>query len=485
MIPLLKLELRLLIRERLTWIALGLLAVAMVAGSLVGAERVRAQQATIARVQAEAAQSIITVKAAARRYAMPSDIVIPVFRDPTDAYSYMYNFLQTYAVKPPAPLAAVATGQSDLQPTHIRINLQSVFPDTAYELRSPRILALGSFDLAFVLVYLLPLAVIALGGSRLSQEQDSGILRLIAAQPIAPATVALAKFGALALLIAPASAAAALLALVIVGGIGAGAGIGEIVVLGAAVALYALFWVALCALVASFWRGAVQSMAILVLSWAAMTVVLPAVAALLSAALWPAPSRIAYIDRSRALADEVPDSYEWEAGATRWLADRPELGPARPETIRSAEVGRMAHDSYFRARLAPQRQAFAAHTQRMIRAADVSRLLSPASMLDGGLQKLAQTDVASQVAFEHAADWFSQTLRGHFEPLILANIGRDRPCAACPGRLNFAAYDAVPRFLHREEPDNRRALWIVSAYLLAVSMITALWAGRRLVRWPL
>ncbi len=105
----------------------------------------------------------------------------------------------THAVKPPLPLGVLALGQSDLYPSHIRIDFNSIFPDAAYDPGNPHELKLGAFDLTFVLIYLAPLALIALTATRLTGEQDSGILRLIAAQPVAPRIVAAAKYIAIAI----------------------------------------------------------------------------------------------------------------------------------------------------------------------------------------------------------------------------------------------------------------------------------------------
>ncbi len=310
------------------------------------------------------------------------------------------------------------------------------------------------------------------------------MLRLIAAQPIAPRTVAAARFGAQLVLLVPVVTVSALVALLLTGAIGAGASAADMAVLLALIALYAAFWIVLSALVASFWRGSVQALATLMLTWAAMTLLVPAVGALIVEAAYPAPSRLAYIDRSRALADEVPASWEDEKGASRWLASRPDLRAA-PDAAGSAEAGRLARDVFFRGELAPQRTAFDAHGRTVDHAGNFVRLLSPASLLDGALQSLAGTDMAAQTMFIDAADTHAQVMRRHFEPIIISNIGRVRSCPACPGRLNYAGYDAVPTF--NPAPQLRMGLdrgVLTLGYLIAVTLVLALWSHRRFREWP-
>ena len=101
----------------------------------------------------------------------------------------------SFARAVPTPLAAFAAGQSDVQPAIMRASFgfSTVFDDTAYEPGSTARLRLGPFDLTFALVYLVPLVVIALAGTRLSSEFDSGILRMIASQPVGPRRVALCR----------------------------------------------------------------------------------------------------------------------------------------------------------------------------------------------------------------------------------------------------------------------------------------------------
>lgn len=481
LMPILKLELRHTLRQRLTWAVLGLLLGAMLISSMVGAARVAAEQATFMRIDEETQQSIAAAKGATRRYAIPASYEVAQFRDPTDAYGYMFNFLTSYAIRMPAPLAALAVGQSDLQPGFIRVNFANPFPDSSYELKSPRMLALGAFDLGFVLVYLVPLALVALGGTRIAGEQDSGVLRLIAAQPVDPRTVAVAKFGALALIAVPVIALGAPVMLALVGGLGTGATVSSLLLLVSLVALYALFWITACAFAASLWRGAVGTLATLVLGWAAATVLVPTLAALTLDLTSAAPSRLAYVDDSRMVADRL--SANKEVGK-RWLASRRDLTSINANAGGTAEVERLSTQRLTRAALAPVQRAFDRHAARMETGSAILRLASPALVLDGALQRLADTDAYRQRLFVAAADRHAETLRGWFEPRVLGAIGRARACKQCPGRLTFAAYDSVPVFRPEAPPASFSPAVIAILYLALVTAAAGLLAYRRFARWP-
>jgi len=182
-LPLLRIELRLILREWLTWAVLAALLAALCLGASTGARRVAAERAAIAQAVEDSARSRREAKETAARYAGPSGVKINYWQDPTHAFGYMHYFLTAYAVKPPTPLALLSAGQSEIQPSVMKTSFgfSTVFEDTAYDLTSSAALRLGPFDLAFVLVYLVPLAVIAVAGTRLAAEQDTGIVRLIAA----------------------------------------------------------------------------------------------------------------------------------------------------------------------------------------------------------------------------------------------------------------------------------------------------------------
>jgi ABC-2 type transport system permease protein len=343
-------------------------------------------------------------------------------------------------------------------------------------------LKLGPFDLAFVLIYLVPLALITLTATRLTGEQDSGVLRMIAAQPIRPTTVAAAKYLAIGIVA---------VVLVVVGAAVSLATYGQLVLsaqlflVGLAVCLWVLVWIALAAWIATLWRGAIRSIVTLVVIWAAITVLTPAAAALLVEVIHPAPSRISYIDASRRAMDSFYGDEPRVHAA--WLTQFPQFSDLAPKVVTSPEVKRFARDDYYRKALLPERELFEARARTALATSEWLRLLSPAMMLDGMLQRVAGTDMERHLSLLAEADAYGERLRRYFEPLALANAANpQRRCARCPGRLNFTRYEDVPAF----QPDVdltsgvRWSAW-TSLYLAAFVTALGLVARRRLAEWPL
>ncbi len=95
------------------------------------------------------------------------------------------NNLNWMIWKQPHALQALSIGQSDNQPFYfdLRVN-RNVYNTKIAELRNPAKLKAGNFDLAFVIIYLLPLLLIAYCYNSAAADKENGAARLLAAQGI-------------------------------------------------------------------------------------------------------------------------------------------------------------------------------------------------------------------------------------------------------------------------------------------------------------
>ena len=99
-------------------------------------------------------------------------------------------------ILPPSPFTFISIGQSDLfeHITQSKIYGDN-FANTYTELSSPIQLLFGSFDIAFVIIYILPLIIIAFSYNVLSNEKEYGTIKLLASQPISLFTWLMQKIG--------------------------------------------------------------------------------------------------------------------------------------------------------------------------------------------------------------------------------------------------------------------------------------------------
>lgn len=183
---LLALELRLLLRGWTVPLGLAAILAAGLIGLAHGRTVITRQQATIAAspaLQEEEHRAILSPQ--------PS----------TSLAGDQLYYLFFHTVREPSAWAPVAIGQRDVHAFNLKVRLlalQGQLYDA--ELGSPLLAVFGNFDLAFVLVVLTPLLVIALTFNTWSAERESGTWELVRAQPIHPLTVLGLKFGLRALL---------------------------------------------------------------------------------------------------------------------------------------------------------------------------------------------------------------------------------------------------------------------------------------------
>ncbi|HVK54694.1 MAG TPA: DUF3526 domain-containing protein [Burkholderiales bacterium] len=475
-------ELKLFVRRRHTWIVFALLFAAMLWGAFNGQRHAEEQQVTVERIKLREANAIKEHKAAAARYAQPAAARLPYWQDPTDVSGYMRYGLVAFSVKPPSPLAAISVGQSKVLPFYLRAELDYLSPpEAAFDFVNPRILSLGDFDLAFVLVNLLPLALIVLGASRLSAERDSGALRLLASHAESPRRLIILKFATMALACVPVVLLMTGLSLAM-----AGAPVLDVQawrvlsVVALAVAGYAVFWIGLIALVASR-TGVIASHTLLVSLWAALTFLAPAAGAFALELLHPAPSPLRYLNELRRESNFTPA--QRDAIVKGYLTSNPAY---------AAGADRLAQIPYATKQIAMQKEldrrllssvnAIANAQADAKGAAGVLRWLSPSLALDMVLQTAAGTDAMRQETFLRRARAYTNELRTFFWPRALKEAADPSfPCPGCAGRLNFTDHDSIPRFIVDSPLENvaeRTIGWAVYPWLLAAAMSCMLWRTR-------
>ncbi|MDM5178830.1 ABC transporter permease subunit [Massilia sp. DJPM01] len=476
-------ELAMLLKARFTWIIGALLFAALAWGAVNGQANADQQQATVDRVKMHAATKVARQQADVARYGRPAGTLLPYWQDPSDAAGYMRYGLTAYALKPPSPLAGLAIGQSRLLPFYIKTDLDYVAPPAAaFDFINPRILSLGDFDLAFVLVYVLPLALIAIGASRLAAERDSGALRLMAAQLPSFRQLVMLKFSVAAIVCVPFTLVATVLALLVADTpCWSMQALDTMLLLGAALAGFTLFWVALTALVASR-IGVVGSYLRLVSVWIGFTFFVPAAGALLIDMAYPAPSPLLYLDDLRRANDFTPANRD--ALFVRF---------ARAEPAYAAAAERIGKVSYATKQIAVQQAVERQVEERVAAAARQSedaagraaalRWLSPAMVFDTLLQQAAGSGVERHKRFLQRTKDYTDELRAFFWPRALAEAANPaNPCQGCAARLNFTDHDKIPRF-QADRPLDGVAGRIGGAvgylWMLADAVVLMLWSGRR------
>jgi ABC-2 type transport system permease protein len=398
-----------------------------------GREWLARQQASAASAARADAQRLDSLRADLR--ARSADTTpIAAFGDPRSPYTAGTTMARRWVVLPTAPLGPVAAGQSDLFPTYYRVSIlahETLF--TNEELDHPANLLAGRFDLAFVVVFLFPLLVIALSYNVLSAEREQGTLRLVLAQPVTLRTVLLGKLAARAAVLLLA-AVVLVLAGALAAGVaplapGAAAGLALAVLL---VVAYGLVWFALALLVNVVGRSSAANAMALLGCWLAAVVLVPSLLAAGVAALYPAPSRVELV-QARREASRAATARGAQLLAA-YMQDHPEL-VSGPVDGANAQLRALAVQDDVDRAVAPVTRRFEAQLARQQAAVARLEVLSPALLAHDALTALAGTDAGRLRRFGAAAADHSLRLRAYWSPLV-----------ARGARITSADVDRIPPF---------------------------------------
>lgn len=435
-------EWRILRRDPAAWVVLAAIVVMSTLALSNGAMRVAAQTAAIEEARRDEAQRLARLRESLAKFeAGRVNEAIPPYRDPRNAVFVGAGSAAAVAAQEPAPLAFIASGQSDLFPAAIKVTSGTkdsfLFAD---EIENPAHLASGSIDLAFVLVFVFPLAILALCFDLAAGERERGTLALTLASAENPTSVMLGKLCARAGLPIAAMLATTTAGVFVLRGAETlvSAPFGLLLV---AILCFGLFWTLLAAVVDGLGKSSGYNALALIAVWAGLTMIAPAAVNTLADALYPAPSRAEMTLAARAASTDA--DRERDAALARYAeehADRRtsemKRGDAEERTMRRLAVLEAAN-ARVEAVMA-RHNAQLAHQRAL---ADRLSMLSPALQMYRSVAELAGTGDGRQAQFYAALDAFHSVWRDFF-------WSRARAGAS----LTREDYAALPRFSDGYDP---------------------------------
>ncbi|MHA6723184.1 DUF3526 domain-containing protein [Sphingomonas sp. RS2018] len=410
----------LLRRSRLAVAALVLLAVLSATAVVTGMAEVARQRAAIAQIAPAQAEDVAAI-------AQWVD-------EKKDAGSAAYyTFHPTWDA--PSPLAFAALGMRDVSPYILRVRalgLEAQIYDG--DTFNPELALPGRFDFSFVLVFLLPLFVIALFHDLVSGEREAGRARMLGALPGGAGAVMRRRAALrLALLIAATGLPFSVGALL--SNVGAGT-IGLVLLIAGA---YSMFWIALATIVARLGWSSVANAATLAAAWLTIMLVVPTLAHI-------AINRAVPIVQGAeiALAQRETVNRAWdiprEDTMRRFYAANPAWATSAPLPATFHYKWYFAFHQNGDAAVAPQVAAYRAGLERRAEAAERLGWLLPPVGVQAALTRLADTDLHAQLAYRDRIRAFHRSLRQFYYGYLFA----DRPFAA-------ADFAKAPRFAPEKE----------------------------------
>jgi ABC-2 type transport system permease protein len=445
-------EWRTLRGERTPWVVILLFGLLSIYAILNGSQLVREQRAGLeAYVQQRENAALARYQREAQEIEGKLSVgELKEQRLPTGVrHPYTFStFNPLSAVRPPGPLAPLATGLSDLYPVAFTVGREA---KPTEQIENPLQLLVGRFDLAYVYLYLFPLLILMLSYDLLASERESGVLLLLLSQPLSLQKLVAGKLAVRALLVFG--------SMIVFSGVGlalsaidfqaAGVWVRSAMCLAAVIA-YGAFWFGLALAVNALRYSARANALVLVIAWLTFIVLVPAIVNLTATTLYPLAPRAELVEAMRTITDEVSRRpiNELREG---FFARHPEF----PRDGAYTEVGGArlileARREEVALRLAPFQSIYQQQLSRQESVVSILRFLSPAILLQESLYALAGTDRARHQHFLRQKEQYHAAWNSFFNPKIFTEAA-----------FTSEDYGHIPRFVFREEATTqvaRRAL---------------------------
>jgi len=330
-----------------------------------------------------------------------------------------YNFQLTYDA--PSDFAFAAIGQRDLQPWKHRIRMLAL-EGQIYErdTNNPAIAVIDRFDFAFLTAFIVPLVLIMLLYDLRAGERSAGRHNLLEA-----CAGRGSRLWAMRTSVRVSALFLSLIIPLIIAALAAGTESGTLVSACLFVFIYTLIWAVVCHFIAAWRKPSTLVLMTLIGIWLAVAVIVPAGARLvINKAIplpsgadilmlqretvndaWDLPQEItmdAFFEQYPEWADYKPvgDSFEWQ-----WYYAFQQAGDRASEQLSTAyQEGRLQRD----------------------RIATWVSILTPPSLLERSLQRLANTDLRASIEYERDVRNYHAALRAFYYPRFFQNTPFDK-----------------------------------------------------------
>ena len=317
---------------------------------------------------------------------------------------------------PSKQTAFISTGQSDLFAHYVQPIVTGDDSTMNFkEMTSPIQLLFGSFDLAFVIVYLLPLLIIAFSFNILATERESGSLKLLASQPINIRIWVLQKLGlrffwlVIAIILT-------LSVVFIIFDFDFKTSLMSFTTLLSIIVAYALFWFVL-AFATNIWiKSSAKNAITLIGFWILFVLLSPSLINQISNTLYPIPSRTLMLNEMRSIKAEA--TKKQDEILDNFLRDHPEYATNDSTQTRGFYQKYVATQQLIQDELKPLLSKFESQLNNQHKLVNASSWFSPALIVQNSLNRIAGTSTEDYQDFKRQSLAFSKEWKNFFRPMM-------------------------------------------------------------------
>ncbi|OJJ19931.1 hypothetical protein BKI52_15755 [marine bacterium AO1-C] len=318
-----------------------------------------------------------------------------------------------------SPLASLAIGQRDISPSIQRVNIRNL-EEQKYntKLANPVYQLIGNLDFSFVLIYFIPLIIIALCYNIISEEKEGGTWALALSQSGNIKGMIRTK-----LLIRYGSVLAVLALLLVVAKFYLAIPFNEKYTAFCLMAIaYVSFWFAIAWWVISLHLGSSKNALALLTVWVLLNVVAPATISGIISMTYPVPEAFETVIKSR---DGYHNKWDKDKAPTiqKFVKRYPQFAQYKhPEGARFSWFWYFAMQQMGDDEAAKQSQELQQKMKHRIRLSNNLSLLFPSAHTQLVLNNLANADLQNQLNFMQALEKFHEEKRLYFYPKIFDEV---------------------------------------------------------------
>jgi ABC-2 type transport system permease protein len=346
-----------------------------------------------------------------------------------------------YVTLPPTGLAALSVGQSDIQLNYLPVSLATTLDVTKWlELENPVNLAVGSFDIAFVVIFLLPIFILAMSYDLLSSEKERGTLAMILAHPVSVRELMASKIISRAAVMLTVVLSFGIIALLTVGtGLDTGDTWARFGLWIIATILYSAFWFALAVLVNVYGKNSASNGTILAGIWLILVVIVPQLVSMLATTIYPAPSRMELTIAARE-AQTIAEK-NFMSKLDEYYYDHLEFVPDGDKKAMDFLTLAQANANSIEKAVRPLYDDFQLQLNKQEELVQRFQFVSPAIMMQLALNEISGTSADRYEHFLYQMYDFHVEWKEFFSTKFLQRYP-----------LKPADYDTFPEFEYEEEP---------------------------------
>lgn len=333
----------------------------------------------------------------------------------------------------PGAMAPVSIGQADAYPFTADVvalgDASTLLKRVWTDIGSPTARAAGWFDLAFVIVFLLPLVVLAASFDLWSHERECGVAAMVLSQPISVGRLIVGKVLARGLVVLLPSTTT-----ITAAASSAGArDPGGLACLTLIILTYGSFWLAVAVIISLHARRSTEAAIATGAAWLLLVVMAPSLALAGIDLLAPPPSEMRFATDVKTRMAQITEHQRLH----RATSPRPIRSPAPtiPDPIRDSYADLAEVDRQLALMLSDHKQSWDSRRHMM----NNVRFLLPSVAAQDALDRLASSDADRALAFQDQVTTFRHQRR------LLHQTYLERDAIQ-----TLAEYDRLPRFAFQD-----------------------------------